>query len=689
METSIQPVLLRSAVVDGRVSTVSSGAGTALPDMSVTEFEEVAGRLPAGGRYALMPLSLPDGVVLSAARRSGDETFFYMLRGPGAEELSSTPGLRIGRTDQLPLVTPALVALLGYTPWELTGGDLTGVLASAPAGRTTVSRVLDRWGSVRSLVHRSSRMADGSLWISVLPAPGTPDEAGGAGWESRLSSWLSTPPSGRGEELERAASCLGASGALLLERTQDGMEVVASAGAGLPSRELQGEELLKGVEPETSEWIELEDGESAGHFFIRAFAGGRFAAVLSGLAGALDIEARTALVLPILALRLDLGAGVPRTGAPACRPVEGRSGRADEAAGVLDRLPGGVALYDGEGSVLVWSGWFETMSGIAGCREGAAGGSELLAGLCGPRVAAQLRLALEGVFLPESVEALAGGRRCLSKMLPGPGRDQVLHLLIDARSAGMEEVVLQARAASPSPPATLDALAAACASAGLTAGGSPQGTLGLQPEEAVRIFSSAARALSGILSDRTAVLSTGVPGNAASASGRAILPAPCAMVTLAAMPVLPPGADYLLAAVDRELAPAGAWCARSGEDRLTLGMPLAAGPGAAMTALFSPDPWFRGLAEPALASLGVPWERAETLEELVEIQERSRALVLRLKPGETGLAASLAARVPGQEILVATGLPPRVVPPSAGISVLQLPAHAGEVLEAIRRTAVG
>jgi hypothetical protein len=468
------------------------------------------------------------------------------------------------------------------------------------------------------------------------------------------------------------------------------MEVVASAGAGLPSRELPGEDLLKGVEPETSEWMELEDGESVGHFFIRAFAGGRFAAVLSGLAGALDIEARTALVLPILALRLDLGTNAPRTGVPACRPAEGRSGRADEAgAAVLDRLPGGVALYDGAGSILLWSGWFETMSGIAGCREGAGDGSGLLAGLCGPRVAAQLGLAMQGIFLPESVETLAGGRRCLSKMLPGPGKDQVLHLLIDARSAGMEEAVLQARAVRPPQSATAESLAAACASAGLQAGGSAQGTLGLPPEEAARIFSSAARLVSGILSDRTAVLSTGLPGQAASATGRTLLPAPCAIVTLRTMPVLPPGAEQLPAAADRELAPAGAWCAWSGEDRLSLGIPLAAGSGASMTALFSPDPWFRELAGTALASLGIPWERAETLEELVEMQERSRALVLRLKPGETGLAASLAARVPGQAILVVSGLPPRIVPPSSGISVLQVPAQAGEILEAIRRTALG
>jgi len=131
----ITPVLLRSVISDGSVVSVSSDPGFSAPPFSIPALRDLAKRIPQNGRYSILQIAADPGLVTVAARVQAEEFFFYLLTGEGAERLASIPAFCLSRGDSLPLATPSAVALLGYTPWELSGSDFLKSFTGSPTGK--------------------------------------------------------------------------------------------------------------------------------------------------------------------------------------------------------------------------------------------------------------------------------------------------------------------------------------------------------------------------------------------------------------------------------------------------------------------------------------------------------------------------------------------------------------------------
>lgn len=881
----IVPVLLRSVVRDGAVSTVSSDPGFEPPPFSELELRDLAKRIPQNGRYALLQITTSSGVATAAARIQGDEFFFFLLKGEGAERLATIPAFCLSRGDRLPLATPAAVAMLGYTPWELAGGDFLKGFTGSPTGQSSLVPVLDRWGRRHELIHMPVRQSDGSVWITVTPVPDTL----ASGWEGILASWVSRPASSAVSELESALEAIGANGGALFERQGDSYALVASRNSPVSQEDLAPGGLLSSAGAESSEWLDTGGEGAGGHLYIKAF--GRsdgFLGVFGGAASPVTVESRASVVLPVLAIRLDLSASLradmetksrkavlesiekmlqergtsswlelgamlddiaSRTGAarmdvipqpaetaipvpvaaqpaesqdsttvdvrmrggrilrvgfdspshadmrmaravariferfchrdapaaardvhpggwrtvqiegfrvvwqpegsslPACFSFYGREAPCDDCPvtrgnagrqGVpsshlrdgwieeimptgtghsvrwtrwmadpsdpgTEKLPGGAAVYGRSGEVVSWNGWMETVSGVGPSSARGQGASRLLDRMAGPRVVRQLELAMGGVFLPDSVEVtLPGGRRCFSKMIPGAGKDTIAHFLIDARSAGIEEVQILAgpgaAGAEGEPSSLRTAMEGVCEIYGwdliASDDSSPESTeVWLSAPALSEYLLDLLKQMAPTMPERKASLSTAFVPEGRPLAGRPVLPAIYGMVGFRTYPVLLPVHQQMLAGLEREIAGLGGWMARSGEqgrDEVVVALPIVGrdlGERRRIT-LYSADDWFTGEIEAVTSGLPERFCLASNLTDLAEMQLSSRALVLRPRPGEAGLVSCLAARVPGQPIILATGVKPRIPVTVSSVMHLQTPATRDELLMALRRMIV-
>ena len=880
----IAPILLRSIVIGGRVTTTSSDPAFEPPPFSELELRDLARRIPQNGRYALLQISTGSGVATAAARVQAEEFFFFLLKGEGAERLASIPAFCLSRGDRLPLATPAAVALLGYTPWELAGGDFLKGFTGSPTGQSSLVPVLDRWGRRHELIHMPVRQSDGSVWITVTPVPDTL----ASGWEAILASWVSRPACSAVSELESALEAAGASGGALFERRGDSYVLLASRNSPVSQEDLAPGGLLAAAGADSSEWIDTGGDGAGGHLYIKSFGrSDAYLGVFGGAASPVTMESRASVVLPVLAMRLDLSASIragmetesrkavlesiekmlqdrgvsswqelgsslddiaAQTGAtrmdvitqpaevtapvpaaaavelqdsttmdvrmrgsrilrvgfdspshadmrlaravariferfchrdapasgrdvhpggwrtvqiegfrvvwqpegsslPACYSFYGREAPCDDcpvtrgAAGrqgapsshlrdgwieeILpvgtghsvrwtrwmadpsdpgtERLPGGAAVYGRGGEIVSWNGWMETVSGIGSSSARGQGASRLLDRMAGQRVVRQLELAMGGVFLPDSVEVtLPGGRRCFSKMTPGSGKDLIAHFIIDARSAGMEDVQILAgpgaAGAEGEPSSLRTALESVCEIYGwdltVSDDSSADSTeVWLSAPALSEYLLDLLKLMAPMMPERKASLGTALMPEGRALAGRPVLPAIYGMVGFRTYPVLLPGHHQMLAGLEREIAALGGWMARNGEqgrDEVVVALPIVGrdlGERRQVT-LYSADDWFTGEIEAVASGLQERLCEASTLSDLAEMQLSSRALVLRPRPGEAGLVSCLAARVPGQPMILATGIRPRIPVTVSSVMHLQTPATRDELLMALRRMIV-
>jgi hypothetical protein len=193
-----------------------------------------------------------------------------------------------------------------------------------------------------------------------------------------------------------------------------------------------------------------------------------------------------------------------------------------------------------------------------------------------------------------------------------------------------------------------------------------------------------------MMPDRKASLRTADVPEGRMLSGKPILPGVYGIVAFRTYPVILPGQSALLSGIERDVAGLGGWMAKSednGLDEVMVAFPVTGGDlgDRRQVTVYSNDEWFTGEMEAVLAGLSEPFCLATNLQDLSEMQLVSRALVLRLKPGEANIAACLAARVPGQSMIVASGVKPRIPLTVSSVLHLQMPASRDEITAALRR----
>ena len=173
-------------------------------------------------------------------------------------------------------------------------------------------------------------------------------------------------------------------------------------------------------------------------------------------------------------------------------------------------------------------------------------------------------------------------------------------------------------------------------------------------------------------------------------SGRTIFPALYGIAGFRTYPVILPGQSALLASMERDIAGLGGWMAKTSEngiDEVMVAFPITGrdlGERRQVT-VYSTDDWFTAEIEAVMQGLSEPFCLASNLPDLSEMQLASRALVIRPRPGEHGIVSCLAARVPGQSIILASGVKPRIPLTVSSVMHLQVPASRDEMLAALRR----
>lgn len=888
MEGLKEAVLLRLEISGGIVREVTStgpGEYSALKDSAI---EEILDPCPTSQRFVLSTLAFEGRAQTVAARVAGQECFVYLLSGmpseicPGLSWVKLTPG------KSAPLASPSLVALLGYTPWELAGTELLSPVLRECGSASFITSVLDRWGSRRDLLCSCSKSPDGARWISMVPLPSTETVP----MEEALAEWEKQPVSGPQAELEFLLSASAIPCGVLIDRSMQPAKVVAESGLSLAEDDFGPGGLLTSWVSGSILWVDSEETSSErGNICVAPFGRAeRYLVVLGGVPSPLTAEHRLRMLLPVLAMRLDLWthcrSGVelegrrallddfegmlqkncvsawsglsatlaeilPETGAvslailapgsekplaiagetsppslsalvagkgdvfqavidvrlrngyrmcagfdreaaadqsllralgrmlerycadqpaSACVPSVGilpaaamrnfrvfwqgdsmslvhchdyygksmpcegcpllapagtdppghmsflngdileevfripdghmviwlKSPQHQQSQQWIDRIPGGMAIYDTDGLVTHWSSWFEAATGAASSIAVGQWAGRLLEKLGSDRLVRQFELGLRGVFLQDSVEFRFEGRRCCSRLCQGPG-GSLHHFVLDAVSAGLGELRLLSGpgiVAQADPSSVASTLSAACELLGWELDISPASS----SEGSAAWLSS--QTLSGLLLEILRVLTPLCPErwvalDSASfekpfRSSRVFLPGRYVTLQFGTYPVLLSSQQSALAALDREMSAIGGWSARTESgDSFTLAFPAALRLGSGdNVGVFPGDDYFDAVLDEVLPSIPAGFRKAATFSELASMQDECTLLVVRLKPGEMDIAAALAGRAPWQGLLLATGLQPQLPLFASRIDLLQLPATPEEVLGAIRRMLV-
>ncbi len=888
-EPGIEAVLLRLTVEGGVVTEVSSTGPVACEEAIGAAICDLLDPCPENSRFVQSTLRTADGLRVAAARATGKEYFVYFLDGPGAEASPGIPWIMLSPDSRAPLASPAMVALLGYTPWELGGTELLAPILRECGSSSFTTSVLDRWGSRRDILCHCTRARSGTRWIALLPLP--PHEE--ASWEAVLSEWEQQPGSGFRQELDFLLKAVGIPSGALLDGSGEGIpSILAQAGLSVTREDLSPGGMLSTWVSGSILWVDSEETPAElGNLCIAPFGRSeKYIAVLGGAHSPVATEQRLKVMLPILAMRLDLlalsryGAELdgrrallddiesivqkhspgswsslspaladiaPEIGASAlailapdgggpsacagdcgpgsiaalstglgeafqavvevklregyrfcagferaaaadpgllkavgrmlerychdgcapspgpdlsslpavqirnfrvlwqgdtpgidhCYEYYGRSGTCDgcpltasgderpkrmriltgdileeihpsrdghvitwtrlppraPAPAPVERVPGGTASYDADGIIESWSGWLEAAAGVPAQIAIGQWAGRLLDKLGSDRLIRQFELALRGVFLPESVEFLLDGRRCGSRMTPGPDRT-ISHFILDSVSAGMGEMRILSGPGIISPEAEPSSLAstisAACEILGWELDISPAAsadgcTVWLSQQALSGLLLELLRVLAPLCPERWAALDSSVHERIGRGT-RPILPGRYLTLQFGIYPVLLATQTASLLAIDREIAALGGWTARNEQgDNLTIALPssLRQGDGESVGFYANDDHLGRLVAEIEKSVPGGSL-RASTLAELAGIQQECRLIVARLRPQELELAAALAGRAPWQGILIATGLQPRIPLFASRIELLQLPATPEELLGAVRRMLV-
>lgn len=885
-----EAVLIKLTVVDGRVAAVASTGPGDYSRLEGSAISDLLRPLPQGGRFVQVAFALDGEYQTAAAKCSGNEYFVYHLTGPGSETCAGIPYIRLVKNTPLPLASPGMVALLGYTPWELTESDLLATLAPRLSSEPLLTSVLDRWGGLREVVCSVSATADGSSWIWMTGVP----RAALAGWEKVIEEWESRPLVSAESELEILLKAVGLPAGAIVDRSGGEPRLLCSSGLRVEKDDLMPGGVYDLETAAAPVWLDasaIPGSEGTGHHFIAPFGrGGRYLSILSGASSPVLVERRTAVLLPVLSMRLDLleharssadhesrralledierilqarsvkswsslqpcletlaseigaralvllgqdlpsgvvaapgtsraeiecldagkgeqfpavlsvriredlklaagfsaaspadqallrslgrmleryclggspaqqkqpdslavlpilymedfsvvwqGAGPALKhcweywgesgvceGCPLSAPPEARLSRMrfvrdgileeiipggrghallrtrlprDQRDQPDDMLPGGTAVYDKEGMVRSWSSWFEAVTGIPSKVAVGQHSARLLEKLGSDRLTRQLEKALEGVFLPESVEFTTSGRRCHSRMVQGSAGGAIHHFVLDNLSAGLGDVWMLAGpglSASAEKPIDIGGpLTSACEIKGWEMDTGPTasesgGRTWLSQGVLSELLLDILRTMTSMCPEKWVALETRDMGSGSLRLSRPVLPGRYHILQFTTYPVLLDSQAAALAALEREMTMLGGWLARSESgDGLEIGFPAAGrkSPGTGIL-LYSPDPVFLAFAEEVLGQTYPSLSKAPGLAELAQMQQEADLVILRVKPHEFTLVASLMSRIPEQGILLATGLRPAIPFLSSRIEVIQLPATAEELLGSVRR----
>jgi hypothetical protein len=283
---------------------VSGEVGLPTADLAGIQIPDLFGRWPIMQTYSIELFTPPDGDRVAAARYDGDSTVFvYYLEG--IEDGLWNPALpfvRIIPDRTLPILSPGFVALLGYTPWEISQSDLVRTLLQGWTTPGSVITLLDKGGAGHRLVYSRTPNIQGGEDIVIVTQP--PELVFPVADLERLAGLEVQGPE---DLLAFLVDTLDLEAALLMVRSLQGFVPAGSYNVDIDEEHLESSGLLDGATLHQPVWIDLA-GEGAPQGFegqCLAYPSGDLLLIAPWRGDAEGLQRRVDALMPAVSMRYD------------------------------------------------------------------------------------------------------------------------------------------------------------------------------------------------------------------------------------------------------------------------------------------------------------------------------------------------------------------------------------------------
>ncbi len=365
-----------------------------------------------------------------------------------------------------------------------------------------------------------------------------------------------------------------------------------------------------------------------------------------------------------------------------------------------EQFPGGTALYTSTGEIISWNGWFQEATGIGSDQACDQNAARILDRIDCPSVLSQFRSALAGVFIPEPVEFIWKGMKCFSRIRRIESENLIHHTILDSNRAGIAVIAPLgpgAMTSSSEPGSLAEYLSTACRregwefdiSSATTGHGAP---VWFSREVTTDLLSGLLHSLAPMCPDRWTGLETGWLDNTPETGAFSFLPGRYHVLRFRLHGLHFTEYSATLEKLSILFQGFGGWLAGSpGEEVLQVALPAARKNERKIDAIiYSPLRVFTELCRDVLSNISSKsFLYTESAREMATEQENARAIICRLDQSNLHYANALTARIPGQPVLVASGLSTGIPSVTTRVTHLQLPVDPDKLLSAIRKVIRG
>ena len=364
---------------------------------------------------------------------------------------------------------------------------------------------------------------------------------------------------------------------------------------------------------------------------------------------------------------------------------------------VRESYPGGEAEYTPEGEIVSWNGWFQEATGVGSEQVSGQNAARILNRIGSPAVLSQYRAALAGVFIHEPVEFIWKGMKCFSRMRIPRSGENILHTVLDSNRAGIADATTLGPgtlSSSSEPRSLAEYLSIACRREGwefdISGTTSEEGApVWFARRAATDLLSNLLHMLAPMCPDRWAGLETGWLDNTPETGAFSFLPGQYHVIQFRLQGIGIDERSYILKKLSILFRGFGGWLAGSpAKDVLQVGLPAAKKHYREVDAIiYSPLDSFTELCREAISGIhSKKFHIVESAREMAVRQQTAGIVICRLDQSNIHYATALAARIPDQPILVASGLSSGIPSITTRVRHLQLPVDSKTLFSAIRKT---
>ncbi len=376
-------------------------------------------------------------------------------------------------------------------------------------------------------------------------------------------------------------------------------------------------------------------------------------------------------------------------------PSEGVTG-----SSTRESYPGGEAEYTPDGEIVSWNGWFQEATGVGSEQVSGQNAARILNRIGSPALLSQYRAGLAGVFIPEPVEFIWKGMKCFSRMRIPRSGENILHTVLDSNRAGIADAITLGPgtlSSSSEPRSLAEYLSIACRREGwefdVSGTTSEEGApVWFARRAATDLLSNLLHMLAPMCPDRWAGLETGWLDNTPETGAFSFLPGQYHVIQFRLQGIGIAERSSILRQLSILFKGFGGWLAGSPDkDVLQVGLPAGKKHYKEVDAIiYSPLSSFTELCREAISGISSKkFHFVESAREMAVRQQTAGAVICRLDQSNIHYATALAARIPDQPILIASGLSSGIPSITAKVRHLQLPVDSKTLFSAIRKTLRG